>query len=90
MTLAPEITVFEDLRALHGGNFGLDVILDIVKLSRKILKPGGKIYLEVDPCHPHLLPPKLGQLPQPHFSLQSVHKDFNEKDRFVTLVRNQS
>jgi len=89
MTLAPEIVVFEDLRALHGGNFGLDVILDIVKLSRKLLKPGGKIYLEVDPCHPHLLPPKLGQLPQPQFSLQSVHKDFNEKDRFVILVRNQ-
>lgn len=89
MSLPPEITVFEDLRALNGGNFGLDVILDIVKLSRKLLKPGGKIYLEVDPCHPHLLPPKLGQLPQPHFSLQSVHKDFNEMERFVILVKNQ-
>jgi len=89
MNLAPEITVFEDLRALNGGNFGLDVILDIVKLSRKLLKPGGKVYLEVDPCHPHLLPPKLGQLPQPHFSLQSVHTDFNEKERFVILVKDQ-
>lgn len=34
--LAPEICLYEDLRALDGGPQGLDVILPIIKLADKV------------------------------------------------------
>jgi len=87
--LAPEIYLYEDIGALNGGHYGLDVILDIVRLASKVLGVGGKLFLEVDPCHPLILPEKLLELPPPHFSVESVQKDFNDKDRFLVLVRGE-
>jgi len=83
---APEILLYEDLRALDGGPDGLDVILPILNLADKVLCPGGRVLLEVDPCHPHLLPAHLerhgGRL-----SLERTVKDFRDKDRFVVIVK---
>ena len=81
--------MYEDIGALNGGHFGLDVILDIVRLASKVLGVGGKLFLEVDPCHPLILSEKLLELPPPHFSVESVQKDFNDKDRFLVLVRGE-
>merc|ERR1712059_68094 len=53
MDLAPEISLYEDLRALDGGAEGLDVILPILDLAGKCLVDGGRVLLEVDPCHAH-------------------------------------
>ncbi len=36
---APEILLYEDLRALDGGSDGLDVILPILNLADKVLPP---------------------------------------------------
>jgi len=79
--LQPEIHVYEDLRALDGGAEGLDVILPILSLAGKQLH--GKhafVALEVDPCHPHILPNKLVE-----FHAAETIKDFNGKDRFMVL-----
>jgi hypothetical protein len=41
----------------------------------------------VDPCHPHLLPPRLSQLFDNRLRLERVVKDFCEKDRFVVILK---
>jgi len=77
--LAPEIHVYEDLRALDGGKEGLDVILPIVELAGEVLEEGGFLALEVDPCHPLLLPPRVEGWGA------EVIKDIHERDRFMVL-----
>jgi len=84
MNLAPEVSVYEDLRALDGGADGLDVIKPILRLASVGLVPEGKIFLEVDPCHPHLVPPLL---PPFNLRLDQVIKDFAGRDRFLVLSR---
>ena len=84
--LSPQIALFEDLRALDGGAEGLDVILPILELAGNKLSAGGHVILEVDPCHPYILPEKLEKL-QHEFEVEEVVKDFAEKDRFMVLKR---
>merc|ERR1712106_1201037 len=84
MTLAPEIHLYEDLRALDGGAEGLDVILPIIELAGEKLSTGGLVMLEVDPCHPHLLPSKLDALSS-SFVVDRVVEDIREKERFMVL-----
>ena len=80
--MEPEIHVYEDLRALDGGAEGMDVILQLLELAHQVLKNDKSAFvaLEVDPCHPHILPPKLEQ-----FYASEVIKDFNGKERFMVL-----
>jgi len=84
--LAPEISLYEDLRALDGGAEGLDVILDILELAGGCLVDGGSVVLEVDPCHPYILPPKLQNL-NSKFNIQRVVPDICNKERFLVLER---
>jgi len=84
--LAPEISLYEDLRALDGGAEGLDVILDILELAGGCLADGGSVVLEVDPCHPYILPPKLQNLSS-KFDIQRVVPDIHNKERFLVLVK---
>ena len=86
ISLAPEIYVYEDLRALDGGAEGLDVILNILRFALKYVKPDGLIFLEVDPCHPHILPLHLEKQALP-FKIVKVLKDFQDKERFLILSR---
>jgi len=80
--LEPEIHVYEDLRALDGGAEGMDVILQVVELASQVLKKDGSAFvaLEVDPCHPHILPPKLEL-----FHSSEVIQDFRGIERFMLL-----
>jgi len=84
--LEPQISLYEDLRALDGGSEGLDVIFPILELAGVKLQPGGFVMLEVDPCHPFILPEKLEKL-QHQFSVEKVVKDFAAKDRFMILKK---
>jgi len=84
MALAPEISLYEDLRALDGGAEGLDVILPLIELAGVKLSSGGLVILEVDPCHPHILPPKLESL-HTRFVVDRVVEDFRDKERFIVL-----
>ena len=86
--LEPEISLYEDLRALDGGARGLDVILDILKLADMMLVPDGLVYLEVDPCHPHILPEQLIKQCIP-FKIIKVIKDFQDKERFLVLSKDK-
>ena len=84
MNLDPEIQLFEDLRALDGGKDGLAVIRSILKLCKDFLKPEGILFLEVDPCHPHIIGPDLEKT---GFQCKIVDKDFRDKDRFMMIQK---
>lgn len=86
MNLEPEITLYEDLRALDGGAEGLDTILAILKVAGQVLPQGGEVFLEVDPCHSTILPDHLDTLPV-KFVLKQVYKDYRDKDRFICLSK---
>ena len=78
---------FEDLRALNGGDKGLDVIIPILQFASKHLRDKGKLFLEVDPCHHLILPKELEKYPDITVRLTKVLKDASEKNRFMVLER---
>jgi len=86
MNLDPEISLYEDLRALDGGAKGLDLVMPILKMASSVLPSGGLVFLEVDPCHPHLLPEHLDEVRYP-LQISEVLQDFTGKDRFIVLIR---
>ena len=84
------ISSFEDLRALDGGKHGLDVIEPLLGLARKYLIQGGRLFMEVDPCHAFLVP----QLIQDKaayglegLKIQHILKDFRGNDRFIVITK---
>lgn len=84
--LAPEIYLYEDMRALDGGAEGLDVILSILDLAKEHLVENGLVLLEVDPCHPLLMPSKLEGS---NFVIEKVVQDFQKKDRFLMIRKSK-
>lgn len=86
MRLPPEISLYEDLRALDGGKEGLDVIIPIIRFCSSRLIHGGRLFMEYDPCHRLLLPAVL-EREAVDMAISSFHKDFANKDRFVCLRR---
>jgi len=87
LSLAPEIRLYEDLRALDGGADGLDVVLGVVRLAGRVLPPAGLIFLEVDPCHPHILPGRLAAMQPPQFAIAETIEDYRGVERFLVLRR---
>ncbi|XP_020287445.1 hemK methyltransferase family member 1 isoform X2 [Pseudomyrmex gracilis] len=86
-TLQTEIKIYEDLRALDGGDDGLKVIKPLLKYTAKVLKPGGSLFLEVDPAHPEYIQfftTKYSDLKLCH---EHTYKDFCNNDRFVEVVK---
>ncbi|GFS17821.1 hemK methyltransferase family member 1 [Elysia marginata] len=54
-SLQEEISCFEDHKALHGGEDGLDIVRGVVLRSSELLQPGGQLWLEVGESHPPLV-----------------------------------
>lgn len=54
-SLDKEVREFEDIRALCGGEDGLDVVREVLKWAPKTVMKGGSIWLEVDSKHPKVL-----------------------------------
>ena len=89
--LQPEVTLYEDLRALDGGSDGLDVIRPILRLSSVRLRTGGRLYLEMDPCHFYLLPRALQEADDlANLRLVECRKDFADRHRFAILERTEA
>ncbi|XP_011637705.1 hemK methyltransferase family member 1 [Pogonomyrmex barbatus] len=85
--LQPEIRIYEDLRALDGGDDGLKVIKPLLKYAAKVLKPGGCLFVEVDPTHLEYI--QFFTNKYTDLKLQHVHtyKDFCNNDRFVEVMK---
>ncbi|XP_058120590.1 MTRF1L release factor glutamine methyltransferase [Anopheles ziemanni] len=87
-TLDPEVKIYEDLRALDGGNDGLTVIKAILRVAGKHLAKDGVLWLEVDSTHPPVIEKfltKHGELMGLRFL--ASYKDLFHKDRFVEIVK---
>uniref|UniRef100_A0A182NTK6 peptide chain release factor N(5)-glutamine methyltransferase n=1 Tax=Anopheles dirus TaxID=7168 RepID=A0A182NTK6_9DIPT len=87
-TLDPEVKIYEDLRALDGGNDGLTVIKAILRIASRHLAKDGVLWLEVDSTHPPIIEEfltKHGDLMGLRF--MASYKDLFQKDRFVEIVK---
>ncbi|XP_035675876.1 MTRF1L release factor glutamine methyltransferase-like [Branchiostoma floridae] len=84
-TLEQEIVGYENHCALHGGTDGMGLIRDIIHTGHRLLKPGGSIWLEVDPRHPDMIQTYLNNHLQYQLHLAGVYQDFNERPRFCCL-----
>jgi release factor glutamine methyltransferase len=55
-SLPPEVREHEDVRALAGGGEdGLDVVRQVLRRAPELVRPGGFVWLEVDPSQPSLI-----------------------------------
>lgn len=87
-TLDPEVKIYEDLRALDGGNDGLTVIKAILRIAGRHLAKDGVLWLEVDSTHPPIIEEFLSK----HGELMGLrflasYKDLFQKDRFVEIAK---
>lgn len=85
--LAPEISLYEDLRALDGGADGLETVKNILIFASKRLCLQGHLWLEIDPTHPMLIEEFLKKEKQLSLQYISCYKDMFGKDRFVEIKK---
>ncbi|XP_076757509.1 hemK methyltransferase 1 [Xylocopa sonorina] len=85
--LNPEIKLYEDLRALDGGDDGLKVIKPLLKYAATALKPGGRLFLEVDTTHPEYIQFFTKKYPLLKLQYEHTYKDFCNNDRFVEILK---
>lgn len=88
LKLAPEIFLYEDIRALESGPEGLNVIRILLKLAAKFLKPEGSLWMEVDSRHPEIIK-KTTEKNQNEWKLKfiSSYNDIFKKERFVEIEK---
>lgn len=86
--LQPEISLYEDLRALDGGKDGLNVIKSILQIASKKLCLKGHLWLEVDPTHPKLIEAYLNEHKSLNLKFVASYRDMFDKDRFVEIMKN--
>ncbi|KAK7145049.1 hypothetical protein R3I94_011215 [Phoxinus phoxinus] len=85
-TLQTEILRFEDHAALDGGLDGLSVIRPILGLGSKLLTKGGRVYLEVAPCHPPVIQLLIEEM-MPGLLYLETHCDLSNRPRFCILQK---
>ncbi|KAG8436147.1 hypothetical protein GDO86_007304 [Hymenochirus boettgeri] len=85
--LEPEIFRYEDHTALDGGPDGMDVIRGLLQIAPQLLKPGGHVFLEVDPRHPAKIQQWVENHPDIYLQHITTVRDFCGRPRFVHLHR---
>ncbi|KAI4494474.1 hypothetical protein M0802_008966 [Mischocyttarus mexicanus] len=87
LKLEPEIKIYEDLRALDGGIDGLKIIKPLIQYSANALKPGGRLFIEVDPVHPEYISFFVKKYDTLKLHYEHTYKDFCNNDRFVEISK---
>ncbi|XP_046595117.1 MTRF1L release factor glutamine methyltransferase isoform X2 [Neodiprion lecontei] len=87
MELAPEIKIYEDLRALDGGKDGLSLIKAVLRYASKALIPRGLLFMEVDPTHPEYIEFFTKKYTDLKLKFEHTYKDYCNNDRFVELSK---
>lgn len=86
--LQPEIKLYEDLRALDGGEDGLNVIKAILHLTSKKLIAGGNLWLEIEPGQPEKIEKYVNEhLETLNLKYVASYQDLFKKERFVEIVK---
>lgn len=77
----------EDIRATDGGADGLRVVKPLLNYSAKALKPGGRLFIEINPVNSEYIP--FFTTMNTHLKLKHEHtyKDLSNFDRFVELSK---
>ncbi len=95
-TLQEEVRDYEDIRALDGGVDGLNLILDLIHQSAKLLSARGTrtLWMETDPAHPLML---LQRFEDVDSTLQGAgieaiewFKDFSGHPRLIQIIFHSS
>lgn len=86
-SLFSNIRSYEDLRALDGGEDGLKIIRPLIQYSAKALKPGGHLFVEVDPAHPEYISFFVKKYDTLKLRHEHTYKDFCNNDRFVEISK---
>lgn len=82
MLLAPEVKDHEDMRALAGGSSdGLDVVRVVLQRAQELVRPGGLVWLEVDPSQPKLI----AEATWKGLTYVDTVQDFSGRARFCKL-----
>ena len=88
-SLQPEVKLYEDEVALHGGSDGLDIIREILLYAPNILRSNGssEIWMEVSDGHPEMIQNILKSPSSTNMKCVFVEgmKDLCGKSRFVRL-----
>ncbi|XP_043263260.1 MTRF1L release factor glutamine methyltransferase [Colletes gigas] len=87
LKLSPEIKIYEDLRALDGGDDGLKIIKPLLKYASTVLKTGGHLFLEVDSTHPEYIEFFTKKYSTLKLKYEHTCKDFCNNDRFVEILK---
>ncbi|KAL4226561.1 HemK methyltransferase member 1 [Mactra antiquata] len=85
LLLQPEVKLYEDHRALYGGEDGLDIARNILQLSRKLLHCNGSVWLEVGLNQADKIKSMVNQNPDLHLVYKQTIQDFSKRDRFCKL-----
>lgn len=86
--LEPEISLYEDLRALDGGPDGLDTIKVILTFAADKLQPQGHLWLEIEPTQPKLIETYIAERSDAlSMKFVSSYKDMFGKERFVEIMK---
>lgn len=85
--LEPEVKRHEDVHALAGGGAdGLNVVWQVLRRSVELVRPGGTVWLEVDPSQPKKIETFLSKDPDiPGLCYIRTVQDFWGRDRFCEL-----
>ncbi|XP_058810161.1 MTRF1L release factor glutamine methyltransferase [Phymastichus coffea] len=86
-SLQPEVRVYEDIKALNGGNDGLRLIKPILLYASVALNDDGFLILEIDSSHCEQIKMLVEENYAGKLQFESVYKDFNENDRYVEIKR---
>ncbi|XP_065067191.1 MTRF1L release factor glutamine methyltransferase-like [Rhopilema esculentum] len=84
-SLQPEISLYEDKRALHGGETGLDLVSKFLSAAQLLLRKGGFIWLEVDSSHPPMIRDIVKQEYGDTLRYVASHLDIYDRPRFCQL-----
>ena len=82
--LEKDVSGFEPIAALKGGNDGLSLIRKVVERSSKLLKKGGKFILEIG--HDQKLKVK-SLLKKKKFYVKKIVKDYGKKNRCIICIK---
>ncbi|CAH1785896.1 unnamed protein product [Owenia fusiformis] len=85
--LQPEIDLFEDPCALHGGLDGLDTIIRTLHIASKVLQDKGFLWLEVDSTHPAKVQRLLQDNKELNLHYVQTYQDFNKLERFCQIQK---
>lgn len=77
---------YQDFRAFNGGDDG--IIKPLLQHAAKVLKPGGRLFLEVDPIVPEQIRSFLNKYSDLKLRYEQAGKDLlRNDDRFVEILK---